>query len=381
MQNQPSVDELAAWIALKNVPGIGDRVCARLIKRFDRPEAVFSAAIPDLLSVEGMNRKKAAAIRNFNGFSAARNEVVKAWESGFSLVTLRHPDYPWLLSHIPDPPPIIYVSGKISPSVPAVAVVGTRNPTRYGLDVAYRLAYDLASMGFVIVSGLANGIDTQAHRGALDAGGRTVAVLGSGLCRIYPWRNTQLARRISQSGAVVSEFNLNASPEAHHFPRRNRIISGMSIATVVVEASQKSGSLITARLAAEQGREVFAVPGRAGSPKSVGTHQLLRQGACLAESASDIMEELKYQLAQMTPRQKDSGENQNSSHVNANEHSCLTGDALRVYHALDFYPEHIDDLCRRLGMDPARLAAILVELEIEGLVAQEPGKRFYKTGE
>jgi DNA processing protein len=249
-------------------------------------------------------------------------------------------------------------------------VVGSRNATEYGLTTTKNLCAGLASLGITIVSGMARGIDTAAHEGAMAGGGRTIAVLGSGLERIYPAENTKLFHRISENGAVVSEFNLLTEPEGHNFPLRNRVISGMSLGTVVVEATKKSGSLITARLAAEQNREVFAVPGSVQSFKSTGTHTLIKQGAKLVEHAQDIVEELAPYFANNErpgiPAPTETHENPPS----------LSADESRVYNALEPYPIHIDNLIRKISMEPGKLSGILLKLELNGTIQQLPGKFF-----
>jgi DNA processing protein len=264
----------------------------------------------------------------------------------------------------------LYVSGRLKNSPLNVAIVGSRNATAYGLNSTRSLSASLASLNVTIVSGMARGIDTAAHRGALAAGGTTIAVLGSGLERIYPAENKSLFDEITERGAVVSEFPLHTRPEAHNFPIRNRIISGMCLGTVVVEASRKSGSLITARLAAEQNREVFAVPGSIQSFKSSGTHTLIKQGAKLVEHARDVIEE----LAPMVPPER-TVENDSNDAAEA-EQISLTADEHRVYDALGPYSVHIDDLARSLSMEPGRLSGILLQLEIKGLIEQLPGKWF-----
>jgi DNA processing protein len=254
--------------------------------------------------------------------------------------------------------------------------VGTRNPTRYGFSMARRLSADLADMGLTIVSGMARGIDTAAHKGALDAGGSTVAVLGSGLSVIYPPENRKLYFDISKQGTIVSERPVEDPPNSYNFPARNRIISGMCLGTVVVEAAKKSGSLITARLAAEQNREVFAVPGNINSYKSAGAHNLLKQGAKLVERAQDVIEEIAPLLLSAK-----SSEDENFRHPeNQSQAPDLTAEQARVYHALDPYPAHIDELARELSMDAGALLSVLLNLELKGMVTQMPGKYYCIRG-
>jgi DNA processing protein len=252
-------------------------------------------------------------------------------------------------------------------------VVGSRNATSYGLSTARRLASELAESGFTVVSGMARGIDAAAHAGALDAGGRTVAVLGSGLENPYPPENIALSRRIAVDGALLSEFPLRAEPVAHHFPIRNRVISGLTLGTLVVEATRSSGSLITARLAAEQNREVFAVPGSVTSFKSMGTHGLIRQGAKLVACAREIIEEL--------PPLDDGAVRSEKQRVPQTVPPCpqLPNEEASVFRAMTPYAQHIDELVRQLAIDPGPLSAILLRLEIRGLISRAPGNFFTLT--
>ncbi|MFO7931997.1 MAG: DNA-processing protein DprA [Desulfosalsimonas sp.] len=347
----------------------------RLLDRFGSPENVFAAGRNELCEVEGLAEKSLRALMNADFSGAAKKESEYCRNSGCRIITLNDEEYPYRLARIPDPPPYVYAFGEKLPDGPAVAVVGTRNPTRYGASMARRLSADLCAMGFVIVSGMASGIDSEAHLGAIDAGGKTVAVLGSGLSVIYPRENRRLYYRISENGAVISELPGTEPPNAYNFPGRNRIISGMSMGAVVVEGARKSGSLITARLAAEQGREVFAVPGNINSYKSTGAHELLKQGAKLVERAEDVVEELApLLLTGYSAPGPCSGQKEQDGHP------ALTAEELRVYDTLDPYPAHIDDLCSRLAMDAGSLLAVLLNLELKGMAVQMPGKYFCSTG-
>lgn len=301
----------------------------------------------------------------------AESEIARTRAAGFQIVTQACAEYPPLLLQIPDPPPFLYLYGRLQPADEHLAIIGSRNPTSYGLETARRLSAELTAAGLAIVSGMARGIDSAAHRGALEGGGRTVAVLGSGLKRIYPAENRRLYERIARQGAVISELPLDAGPDAHHFPARNRIISGMSRGTVVVEASLRSGSLITARQALEQNREIFAVPGSIRSFKSTGPHALIKQGAKLVENSRDVLEELfpDYRPPSRTPR--------SSAPVDPQED--LSAEQRQVLAAVETEPVHIDVLVRRLDMEPGRLSALLLELELQGRVRQAPGNRIYRA--
>ncbi len=359
-------ETLLPWFGLKSVPGVGNLLFKRLIDRFRQPQAVFEASAEELLQVEGMSQRLATAILTYSIPDAIRRELDRLALTEYQIVTLVDSDYPLLLREIPDPPPFLYVFGKLPLTTRAIAVVGSRNATDYGLHTTRRLCADLAVRQLVIVSGMARGIDTAAHEGALQGQGKTVAVLGSGLERIYPSQNKGLFHRIAENGAVISEFALQAEPEAHHFPLRNRIISGMCLGTVVVEASGQSGSLITARLAAEQNREVFAVPGSVQSFKSIGTHTLIKQGAKLVEHAQDILDELP-QVQTTVPA---------TASQPQNPLPPLSPMEAEICAAMGPYPVHIDDLGRKTLVEPGKLAGILLQLELKGIVQQLPGKYF-----
>jgi DNA processing protein len=281
------------------------------------------------------------------------------------MVTMADDHYPSLLLEIPDPPPFVYRAGELPETEKNIAMVGSRNATTYGLATAGKLSSDLAASGVVIVSGMALGSDTAAHKGALTGGGKTVAVLGSGLSRIYPAQNQILFKRITENGGVISEFPLKAGPEGHHFPMRNRIISGMSLGTVVVEATRRSGSLITARLAAEQNRDVFAVPGSIQSFKSTGTHTLIKQGAKLVENAQDVIEEFPRFFG---PASK------NRPRTAALPEMAV--DEKVIFNVLGAYPTHIDEISRQTKLGAGRLSSLLMQMELKGLISQAPGKMF-----
>ena len=251
------MDILRPWFALKGVPGVGNLLFRRLVEHFGSPDAVLAAGETELMAVQGVNARLAAAICQHRPSDDIDRELAAVQHKGYDLVTLTDRRYPVLLRRIPDPPPVLYIYGELPDSALNIAVVGSRNATGYGIATTRRLCLDLAARQVTIVSGMARGVDTAAHSGAIAGGGKTIAVLGTGLNRIYPRENRQLFHQIAENGAVVSEFSLGSGPDAHHFPARNRIISGMCHGTVVVEATGRSGSLITARLAAEQNREGF----------------------------------------------------------------------------------------------------------------------------
>ena len=370
-----AIGGLAPWFRLRSVPGIGNYLFKRLMDRFQSPDRVFQAPREELLQVDGISNRLAAAIKGHPLTDAVKKELALIDRSDYSIVTMNDPGYPDLLIQIPDPPPFLYVYGRLGDCSRNIAVVGSRNATAYGRYTAERLCSEMAAVGFTIVSGLARGIDTAAHHGALTAGGKTIAVLGTGLERVYPAVNRDLFYRIAESGAVITEFPLKAGPDAHRFPVRNRVISGISLGTVVVEAAQKSGSLITARLAAEQNREVFAVPGNVHSTKSAGTHLLIKQGAKLVETVEDIFEELPHAVTSHMARNQTPAEGAPPERT-LKKLPPLSEDEQRVMAALGPYPVHIDVLVRALDIDAGVLSAILMRMELKGVVAQTPGKMF-----
>lgn len=353
------------------MPGVGNILFNRLIKAFHTPEKVFQAT-PDMLKrIEGIRSNTIRAITDsVKDGDWVNRELDRLEKLGLSLLTFNDVGYPHNLKMIYDPPPILYIKGEIKERDDrSLAVVGSRSASAYGKDTTQRLTRALAGRGFTIVSGLARGIDTAAHLGALQGGGRTVAVLGSGLDVIYPWENSRLAEDISERGAVISEFPLGAQPEAPHFPSRNRIISGLSLGTIIIEASFRSGSLITARLALEQGREVFAVPGNVDSPWSKGTNRLIKEGAKLVMYPEDIIEELLPQY-QVPARLK--GEN-------TSEPEDLTIEGKTILALLEANPVPIDSLIRKTGFSSGQVSSLLLDLELKGLVKQLPGKLFKKV--
>jgi len=365
------MENLLPWFQLKSTPGVGNHIFKRLIDAFDSAEAVIRAPRQALTRIDGVSERLATAIKQNNLPDTVENELNRVHQKGSRIVTLADRDYPALLLEIPDPPPFLYVYGELPANLNNIAMVGSRHATRYGLSTTKLLSRDLVKHGLTIVSGMARGIDTAAHEGALAAGGKTVAVLGSGLAYIYPRENEKLFHRIAEQGAVISEFPLDAEPEGHHFPMRNRIISGLTLGTVVVEATLRSGSLITARLAAEQNREVFAVPGSIKSFKSTGTHTLIKQGARLVEQSQDILDEISHLLdhADTAPGCDEKIDPARADTISATETSVLQ--------VLEPYPTHIDDLVRKLALPPSELAAILLRLELKNKVQQDPGKYFY----
>jgi len=355
---------LIYWLGLKTVPGVGNRLFLQLIQRFGNPEKVFSASRAELSKVEGVNDNIVSVIQGYKIPKGVQEDLALARKNGVRIITFSDPNYPTLLRHIHDPPPVLYIYGRLRPDSLNVSVVGSRNATSYGRTVTESISGDLVKRGFTVVSGMARGIDSAAHIGALAAQGETIAVLGCGLDTVYPAENKSLFHRIAESGAVISEFPFLTPPEVRNFPVRNRIISGLALGTVIVEATNKSGSLITARLAAEQGREVFAIPGSVNSFKSMGTHRLIKQGAKLVENVNDIIEELN--IGQVVP----------ASEPKKAPAISLTRNEQIILNELSPYPIHIDRLVRQVSLSAGEVSGLLLQLELRGLVTQNPGKFF-----
>ncbi len=298
----------------------------------------------------------------------------KAFSAEVRELTLKDPDYPDLLRKIHDPPAILYVKGTLLPEdAAAVAIVGTRSASPYGLETARRLAMDLAGCGITVVSGLAEGIDAAGHEGALEAGGRTVAVVGHGLAHLYPPQHRKLAQRIAGNGCLLSEFPMEAEPRPWHFPQRNRVIAGISLGVIVVEAPLKSGALITARHALEQGREVFAVPGPVSSERSRGTHALIRDGARLVESVADVLEELAPQLRYQV-RRNPVGSDPTGSDPTFSKEERRVFEAVPVGSAAN-----LEEIARTTTLPPTQLLAVLTGLELKGAVRQVAGRGFSRA--
>ncbi|MET0584050.1 MAG: DNA-processing protein DprA [Candidatus Binatia bacterium] len=357
----------APWLALARVKGLGAVSFKKLAARFVDPTAAFSAVLAELEQVEGLHRDTIDGIVAFSDWAEVDEEIERARDAGIAIVPFTNPNYPARLRTIADPPPFLYVKGNIlTDDDKAVAIVGSRSASEYGRRVARDLARGLASLGFTVVSGMARGIDGAAHQSALQAGGRTIAVLGSGVERAYPAEHDMLYRHIGENGAVVSELPIGTRPMAFNFPARNRLISGLSLGVVVVEATEKSGSLITATLAVEQGREVFAVPGEVGSSRSRGAHRLIRQGAKLVEGVDDIIEEIAPQLLDRT-----SSATQREPRVLPQNAS----DAARtIFALLQENTLQVDQVIERTGISAAQVLETLLDLELQGLLRQLPGK-------
>lgn len=378
----PIDEELTAHLALNRAPGVGSAIYTNLLQNFDTASAVFNANRQQLTCVPDVTPEVADAIVRGTESSNVAEDV--SWlqeDDSHHVIYLTHAEYPELLSQIHRPPPVLFLKGdKSLLHTVQLAIVGSRNPTAGGLETARAFARNLATTGLTITSGLAAGIDGAAHQGALDVraessgadhSGRTIAVAATGLDRIYPSRHRQLAYNIAQQGLLVSEFPVGTGPLQANFPRRNRLISGLSVGTLVVEAARRSGSLITARYAMEQGREVFAIPGSIHSPQSRGCHWLIRQGAKLVETAEDIAEEILPVISDIKMS-------------NPVETEVLQGSSRaeqELLEAIGFDPVSMDKLLSRTGLEINVLSARLSELELKGFIDVLPGGLFNRRTE
>lgn len=379
------------WLALKSVEGVGDTLFGPLLERFGSPAAVFSASVHELAGVPKMCKQSAEAILAFKDWDVILRRMDVLNQAGIRIVTFLDESYPRHLLNIYDRPALLYVAGHLQSDDISIAIVGSRHASTYGKYTTDRISRELALRGATIVSGMARGIDSSAHRGALAAKGRTVAVLGSGLDVIYPPENKKLFDAIVQQGAVVSEYPPGTQPLPFHFPARNRIISGMSYGVLVVEAGEKSGSLITAKLAMEQGREVFAIPGPIDSASSRGANSLIKQGAKLIDSVDDILDEILPQLERTArePVSQGSKADQTGSEQSLPEKHGIhkrdapekDGEALlpvdrKILEAIAGGKTHADDIIKVTGIPPAEALGALMRLELKGRVLQQPGKLF-----
>ena len=379
-------EELIYWLALKMVPGVGNVTYVHLVERFGSPRAVFFSSNEELFTLPEIGRKLASEIKSFAHWKAAERELSRTEKEGVTIVTYRDPLYPPNLREIYDFPPFLYVRGSLSTEDINVAVVGSRRASAYGRYITDRLARELAYAGFTIVSGLARGIDSCAHQAAIAAKGRTIAVLGCGIDLIYPPENKRLFDTIPSCGAIVTEYPFGTPPYGPNFPARNRIISGLSLGVVIVEAGEKSGSLITARLALEQGREVFAVPGGIDTAGARGTNRLIKQGAKLVEGVEDIIEEITPQIKKRIPDlQKQSTkhpppsleDHPTETHVPFAEPQLTEGEKV-LLSLISANPTDIDTLINNSGIEAKEILSLLLQLELKGLVTQLPGKRFIR---
>jgi len=368
------------WLGLTKLEGLGVRGAHRLVEHFGSPQAAYMASLTELESC-GIPARVAQLIFAQAGLKEAARDLEASAKAACQVVAYSSDDYPPRLKQIPDPPLVLYVRGDVKVlSRHALAIVGTRRPTAYGGQVAQRLARDLAQRQLVIVSGLARGIDSAAHRGALEAAGKTVAVLGSGIDVIYPRENKRLAEQVAECGALISEFPPGTSPAPENFPIRNRTISGLALGVVVVEAAEYSGSLITARLALDQNREVFAVPGNITSAQSFGPNHLIKQGAKLVDEWMDVVEEFPAEIRmQLLPPVEASDEAASKLQTGSLFEQSLTPDQKAVFDVLRAdQPLFVDAILTSASLPQPRVMTALLELEMAGVIRQLPGKNFIR---
>lgn len=397
-------NETISLIHLNLIQGVGLKTVQILRDVFGSAERALQATSEELKRNDQLSPTVCDLLAHKPVLYPIERELELIRKYGCQVITLYDAAYPPHLKQIDTPPLVLYVKGELVPEdALSLSFVGSRNAKDYGRKVSYRLSYQLAQRGLTVVSGFAKGIDTAAHRGALEAGGRTIAVMGNGLSLIYPATNKDLAEKITESGALISEFPMGAKPKPRNFPRRNRIISGLTLGTVVVEASNRSGALITARLAGEQGREVFAVPGEIFSELSTGTHKLINNGAKLINTVDDLLNELPpYVLSQVQseaspvpdmetePTQEASVEKRAAEPVSPQPSveaqqpvpppppPDLTPDEKTIFDAIEMPSSHIDTIVRTTQLPISQVSSVLLMLELKGVVQQLPGKQFTK---
>ena len=359
------------WLGLRSIPGVGLVLSQRLLQRLGGPAAVFQASFHDLTAVKGITPAMAQTIVGFRDWDKLEESLARLTGLGMEMITRDDPRFPARLKEIPYPPPFLFIKGTLTPEDGlAVAMVGTRGASYYGLKAGRRLAGALAARGVTVVSGLARGIDTAAHQGALEMSGRTLAVLGCGLDVIYPPENHKLYQEIPEHGALISEFPLGAPPEARNFPIRNRIISGLALGVVVVEAGVKSGTAITVRYALDQGREVMAVPGPIDSPTSAGPHRLIQEGAKLVQDVEDILQELPVRRKGPGPLFAPAA----AGRVAESADTIRPAPEDPLLPLLGSEPVQLEELVRTSHLPAKDVLTRLTLLELQGLVKELPGK-------
>ncbi|MHC4572694.1 MAG: DNA-processing protein DprA [Planctomycetota bacterium] len=374
--------DIEKWLKLIRADNVGPTTFLKLLKHFGSVDRALGASVSELTRIDGIGYRTAEQLaRTRNKFDAAA-ELELADKLGVWLMHLHDERYLPLLKQIYDPPPVLYVKGTLSAQNNlAIAMVGTRRCTTYGQEQSSRLAHFLSSSGFTICSGMARGIDTAAHQGALTAGGRTIAVQGCGLANVFPPENKRLLECIAESGACMSELPLRYEPISENFPPRNRIIAGLALGTIVVEAGLNSGALITARAALENNREVMAVPGKIDSPASKGTHQLIKEGATLVESVEDVLEALGYigrELQEHASAAAQKASQKMETPLFDIKEVSLSGDEKKIYDCLGKEPLHIDEIVAETNLAAGKINAGLISLQLKGLIRQLPGSSYMK---
>jgi DNA processing protein len=380
---QNNSTDIEKWLGLIRADNVGATTFAKLIKHFGSADRALGASVSELAKVNGIGFKRAEQIVATRGKFDVKTELELAARLGVWIINLDDKRYPPALRQIYDPPPVIYIKGSLSREDNlAISIVGSRRCSLYGQEQSSRLAHFLSSAGFTICSGMARGIDTAAHQGALSAGGRTIAVQGCGLANIYPPENKKLFELIAESGACISELPLQYEPLSENFPPRNRIIAGLSLGTIVIEAGQRSGALISARMAIENNREVMAVPGKIDSPLSKGTHRLIKQGAKLIESVEDVMEALGYigeQLEEHASAATEEAAEKIESPLFEIKELKLSGNEKAIFEGLSKEPLHIEQIINDTDLAAGSVNAGLVSLRLKGLVKHLPGNLFVRN--
>jgi DNA processing protein len=362
------MSDLKYWLALNFLPDIGPVLARKLLSVYGSPENIFQLSVSELKKAENIGENRSRSIVGFKQWDKVQREIDGVMRSNAKLITIKDKSYPQMLRHLYDAPLVLYVKGELEDNDKyAVAIVGSRASTNYGLQTAEKLAHKIADYGLTVVSGMARGIDAASHKGALNAGGRTIAVLGSGIDVPYPIENKGLMNAIASSGAVISEFPLGTQPNRENFPKRNRIISSLSLGVLVIEATVDSGSLITVGYALEQGKEVFAVPGNIISRNSRGTNDLIKKGAKLVDSAEEIIDELRPQIKGILREEK---------LISEKPLPEMSDYEKMLYNHLSNDPRHVDTIVRETKMSSAKVLSILLSLELKGIVRQTEGKNF-----
>jgi len=379
---QSNSNDIEKWLKLIRADGIGPVSFAKLIKRFGSADRIMGASVSELSKVDGIGERTAERIASTrNKFDAGR-ELRRAEKLGVWLLTSEDERFPPVLRRIYDPPPVLYVQGElVREDNLAMAIVGSRRCSYYGREQSSRFAHVLASSGFTICSGMASGIDTAAHLGALAAEGRTIAVMGCGLANTFPPENIKLREQISECGACISELPLDFEPQSKNFPPRNRIIAGLALGTIVIEAALRSGALITARAAVEYNREVMAVPGKIDSPLSAGTHKLLKEGARLIDCVEDVMDAMGYigeRLESHVSEAAAKATERVEMPLFDTAELKLSGDERAIHDNLDKEPRHLEEIIVATGLQPGSVSAGVISLRLKGLIKQLPGSMFVK---
>ena len=364
-------ENLKYWLAINKIPNLGPVTIKKLWDHFGSIKEVWEADEKSIQQIEGLSKPAVRSFLDNRNKTNLETELEAIQKDKIKIYTLEDEDYPSQLKNIYDPPPVIYVKGEIlKADGKAIAIVGTRKASRYGLEFARKLAAELSSLGITIVSGLASGIDSAAHRGALASKGRTIAVFGCGIDFVFPSENKYLAKEIELSGALLSEFPMGTRTEKGNFPRRNRIISGLALGVIVVEGHYDSGAMITAKEAVEQGREVFAVPGNVELDQSKGPHWLIKQGAKLVESVEDVLEELNMAMPKKMTNDKFQMSNE------GRDYSNLSLEEKKIVSVLSLEAKHLDAISAETGLSIPLVSSLLMMLEIKKIVRQLPGKTF-----